>query len=120
MKKYKDVDSLIKDASLNVQPSLRKLRTLIKKAAPNAQEGISYGMASYKLNGVLVYFMPWRSHIGFYPASSGIASFSKEVAPYKSSKGTMKFKLDEPLPLVLIEKIVKFRVKENLLKSKIK
>ena len=74
-------------------------------------------MPAFKLNGVLVYFAAFKNHIGFYPTSSGVAEFKKELSQYEVSKGTIRFPLDKPIPLDLIKKIVKYRVKENVDKS---
>ena len=96
---------------------LGQMRATIKKAAPQAEEKISYAMPIFFLNGNLVHFAGYKNHIGFYPAPSGISAFNDELSKYKGAKGSVQFPLDEPLPLVLITKIVKFRVKENLEKS---
>lgn len=101
-----------------VQKMLEQMRTCIKKAAPKAEEVISYGMPAFKLNGMLVWYAAQSKHIGLYPRGSGIEEFKKELAGYKTSKGTIRFPLDKPLPLGLITKIVKFRVEENKLKGK--
>jgi len=94
------------------------MRQTIRKAAPEAVEAISYGMPALKLNGNLVYFAAFKDHIGFYPVPSGIEAFSVELAPYVTGKGTIRFPLDQPVPLDLVAKVVKFRVKENLAKKK--
>jgi uncharacterized protein YdhG (YjbR/CyaY superfamily) len=92
---------------------LIELRKLIKETAKTAEEGISYGIPAYKLNGALCYFAGYKTHIGFYPTGSGIMAFEKQLAKYPTSKGTVRFELDKPLPLSLIKKIVLFRIKEN-------
>lgn len=115
-----DVDAYIAEFSPLVQKMLKELRATIKKAAPKAEESISYMMPAYKLNGPLVYFGAYEKHIGFYPTGSGIDAFKKEITAYKSSKGAVQFPLDKPLPLALIEKMVKFKMKENLLKAELK
>ena len=97
---------------------LELLRETIKKAAPEAEEVISYQMPAYKSHGMLVYFAGYKNHIGFYPTGSGIANFINELSGYKTSKGTVQFPLDQPLPLELITEIVKFKVAENLEKVK--
>lgn len=115
MKKFKDVDSYLQDHPQNVQKLLKMLRRTIKKAAPKAIEGISYGMPGYKLNGrPLVYFGGFRRHVSLFALPSGTAAFKKEVSKYKTSKGTIQFSIDIPLPVGLIKKIVRFRAKENL------
>lgn len=95
------------------QKLLEQMRSIIKKAAPKAEESISYMMPAYKLNGPLVYFGGYKSHIGFYPTGSGIEAFKKEIAAYKSSKGAVQFPLDKPLPVKLITVMVKYRVMVN-------
>lgn len=103
-----------------VQAKLEQVRATIKKAAPEAEETISYGMPAFKLNGPLVYFAAFKGHIGFYALPSGNEAFQKELAKYKMGKGSIQFPLDEPMPLALITKIVQFRVKENAAKKKAK
>ena len=118
MTKPIDVDEYIKRCPKEIQNLLEELRATIKKAAPTTNEVISYGMPAYKLNGMLVWFAAHSKHIGFYPRVSGIEAFKKELSIYKSAKGSVQFPLDKPLPLGLVTKIVKFRVKEN--NSKVK
>ena len=115
---YKTIEEYIKTFPDDIQIILEQLRRSIQKAAPEAEEVISYQMPAFKLNGILIYFAAHKNHIGFYPTSSGIAAFKKELAPYKSSKGAVQFPLDQPIPFDLVENIVKFRVKENLAKKK--
>ncbi len=117
-KQYKNIDEYIAGALEDVRPKLEKIRQVIKDSAPEAREAISYGMPAFKLNGVLVYFAAFRDHIGFFPTGSGVANFKKELEPFDTSKGTIRFKLGQPIPYGLIEKIVKFRLKENLGKVK--
>ena len=112
MNKTKDIDSYISRYPNNVQDMLQELRATINKAAPKAEEAISYGIPTLKLNGNLVHFGAFEDHIGFYPTSSGVSAFKKELSIYDISKGTVRFPIDKPLPLTLITKIVKFRVKE--------
>jgi uncharacterized protein YdhG (YjbR/CyaY superfamily) len=104
----------------NVREKLERLRLTIKKAAPKAEEEISYMMPAYKFHGVLVYFGAYQNHIGFYPTGSGISAFKKELSVYEGSKGTVRFPIDKPLPLTLIKKIVRFRLKENEQKQLLK
>ena len=118
--KAKDIDEYIAGFPPEVQVILEELRATIKKAAPEAQETISYQMPAFKLHGILVYFAAYKNHIGFYPTGSGIEHFKKEVSAYKGSKGTVQFPLNQPIPLDLISKIVKFGVKENLEKVEFK
>ena len=116
----KNIDEYIISQPEEVRDALKKFRQAIKKAAPCAEEIISYQMPAFRYHGMLVYFAAWKNHIGFYPVSSGIRAFEKELSGYERSKGTLKFPLDKPMPLGLVSKIVKFRVKENLEKEKSK
>lgn len=109
----KTINEYISTFSPALQQILEQVRNTIKKAAPNAKEIISYGMPAFKQNHVLVYFAAHKNHIGFYPTPSGVKAFQKELAGYKFSKGTVQFPLDKPMPLQLINNIVKFRVKED-------
>ena len=106
------VDAYIESFPQDVQEALQQVRATIKKAAPKAEEMIAYGMPAYKLNGPLVYFGGFKTHIGFYALPSG-TEFAKELSSYKMGRGSVQFPLSEPMPLSLITKIVKFRVKEN-------
>jgi uncharacterized protein YdhG (YjbR/CyaY superfamily) len=110
----KNIDEYIADFPKDVQKLLQQLRSTIKKAAPKAEEKIAYGIPTFTLNGNLVHFGAYKTHIGFYPAPSGLEAFEKELAPYVTGKGTAQFPLDKPLPLDLITEIVKFRVMKNL------
>ena len=99
---------------------LEKIRTTIRKAAPDAEETIKYGMPTFTLNGNLVHFAAFKKHIGLYPAPRGIESFKDELSVYEGAKSTVRFQLDKPIPLDLISRIVKFRVKKNLEESRSK
>jgi len=114
MKNYEDIDQYISAFPENVQALLQQVRLTIQKAAPDAKEAIKYGIPTFILNGNLVHFGGYKKHIGFYPATLGIEAFKDETAKYEAGKGTLQFKLDEPLPLELIGLIVKFRVDVNL------
>ena len=116
----KTIDEYIAGFPDNVIIKLQKLRETIKKAAPGAEEMISYQMPAYKYHGMLVYFAAYKNHIGFYATPTGHAAFKKELSVYKEGKGSVQFPLDQPLPLSLVTKIVKFRVKQNLEKAKLK
>jgi uncharacterized protein YdhG (YjbR/CyaY superfamily) len=109
----KNVDEYIAPFPPAIKTALESLRKTIKKAAPHAEEFISYAMPAYKYNGVLVYFAGYKNHIGFYGTPSGHEAFKKELSIYKSGKGSVQFPLDKPLPLKLITQIVKFRVAQN-------
>ena len=115
-----NIDEYIAGFPEHIQEILEKLRDTIRKAAPGAEEVMSYQMPAFKFHGMLVYFAMHKNHIGFYPTPSGIEAFKKELSAYEGAKGSIKFPIDKPLPLGLITKIVKFRVKENLEKSKTK
>jgi uncharacterized protein YdhG (YjbR/CyaY superfamily) len=114
----KNIDDYINDFSPEIQKTLQQIREVIQKAAPGAEETIKYAIPTFTLNGNLVHFAAFKNHIGFYPIPSGIKAFEKELSTYKRGKGSIQFPLGEPMPLKLISKIVKFRVKENLAKSK--
>lgn len=113
MKKPINTNEYISGFPENVKEILERLRTIIRKAAPAAEEAISYGIPAFKLNGILVFFAAYKNHIGFYPTPSGIAAFKKELSAFEGARGSVQFPLDKPLPSALITKIVKFRVKEN-------
>ena len=115
MKKFKTIDEYINTFPKNVQIILEKMRQTMQQTAPEAIEAISYQMPTFKLNGKnLVHFAAWKNHIGLYPTPSGIEGFKKELSPYKMSKGSIQFPINEPIPYDLVRKIVKYRVKENL------
>jgi uncharacterized protein YdhG (YjbR/CyaY superfamily) len=115
--KPKNIDEYISQFTESTQLLLIELRSVIQKAAPTAKEVINYGMPTFQLNGNLVHFAAFKKHIGFYPSPSGVVAFADEVTNYKTSKGAIQFPLNQSLPLELIDKIVKYRVKENLAKS---
>jgi uncharacterized protein YdhG (YjbR/CyaY superfamily) len=112
-----DIDEYIDRFPGNVQELLQKIRKTIQKAAPDAVEAISYGIPTFRLNGNLVHFAAFQSHIGFYPAPRGVAEFKDDMARYEGGKGTARFPLDEPIPYELITRMVKFRVQKNLEKG---
>ena len=114
-----DVDTYIAAFPESTQNLLRQVRATIKKAAPKAEEVISYQIPAYKFHGMLVFFAGYKNHIAVYPAPRGNEAFKEELAAYKGGKGTVQFPLDKPLPLKLITKIVKFRMAENLKKGKL-
>ena len=111
------IDEYISDFSKEVQHILQKIRAIVKEAAPDAEEAIKYQIPTFVLSGSLVHFAAFEKHIGFYPTPSGIEQFKDELSSYKSAKGSVQFPLGSPIPYELIEKIVKFRVKENRLKA---
>jgi len=112
---FNSMDEYIASFPKNVQQILEQVRLTIKAAAPGAQEKISYQIAAFELNGRnLIHFAGWKNHISLYPVPSGTGSVNKEVSPYMSGKGTLKFPLDKPMPLKLITEIVRYRVADNL------
>jgi uncharacterized protein YdhG (YjbR/CyaY superfamily) len=115
---YKTIDEYIAACPRSVQGRLREIRRLIRELVPDAVERISYRMPTFYLNGNLVYFAAHTSHIGFYPTSSGIERFEAALARYEHSKGAVRFPLEEPLPLDLIARIVRFRAEENRSRKK--
>ena len=114
----RSIDEYIAGFPNDVQEILEKIRMTIRKAAPDAEETMSYQMPTFTLKGkYLVYFAAYKKHIGFYPAPIGNAEFTEDLSAYESGKGTVKFPFDKPIPFDLISKIVKFRVTENLNKA---
>ncbi|WP_211748474.1 DUF1801 domain-containing protein [Paenibacillus sp. Marseille-Q4541] len=107
------IDEYILGFPTEVQEILQTLRNVIKKAAPDATERISYQMPTFALSGNLVHFAAYKNHIGFYPAPSGIEAFKEELSEYKGAKGSIQFPLNKELPYELISRIVQFRVTEN-------
>ncbi len=114
------IDEYIAGFPPDVQQILQKVRTTIKEAAPDAEEAIRYQMPTFVLQGNLVHFAAFKNHIGLYPTPSGTERFRKELAPYETGKGSIRFPLDKPIPYGLISRIVKFRAKENLEKAEAK
>lgn len=119
-KTFNTIDEYIAICPAEVQGLLQELRAIIKAAAPEARETISYQMPAFAQNGILVYFAASKNHIGFYPTGSGVEAFKDELSAYPGSKGTVRFPLDKPLPAQLVTRIVKFRVAENVKKAEIK
>jgi uncharacterized protein YdhG (YjbR/CyaY superfamily) len=112
-----DIDEYIAQFPADVQAVLQMVRETISNAAPDAEEVISYQMPSFKQHGILVHFAAWKNHIGLYPPISGDKALEKAIARYSGPKGNLQFPLDEPMPLKLIERIVKLRVKQNETKA---
>ena len=111
-KAAKDIDGYIRGYPVATQRLLRQMRATIRKAAPGATEKISYGIPAFALGKNLVHFAGYAKHIGFYPGAGAITTFEKELAGCETSKGTVQFPLDKPLPLGLVARIVKFRVQQ--------
>ena len=112
-KGFKTKDEYIASFPQNVQAALQQTRQAIKEAAPQAKEVISYSMPAFKQNGILVWFAAFKNHIGFFPKVSAMEVFKEKLSPYQTSKGTIRFPLDEPIPVDLVKEIVMFRVKED-------
>lgn len=117
---FKTIDEYIASQTDEAKMMLQKIREIVVEISPNAEEVISYNMPAFKLCGrVLIYFAGFKNHCSLFPANAGlIEKMEPELKNYKTSKGTIQFELDKPLPISLIKKIVKIRVKENLEKSK--
>ncbi len=114
-RQFKTIDQYIDTFPKEVQELLQIFRQTVKKAAPaEAAEKISYQIPTFTFHGNLVYFAAFKNHIGFYPTSGAVEAFKKELSFYKTAKGTIQFPLDKSLPLTLISKIVRYRVRENL------
>jgi len=111
------IDSYISHFPAEVQAVLMKVRETIRIAAPQAEEAISYKMPAFKQHGILVFFAAWKTHIGLYPPISGDEDLEKAIARYAGPKGNLQFPLDKPIPFKLIERIVKLRVKQNMVKA---
>lgn len=117
--RYESIDQYIARFPANIQSILEELRRTIQETAPTAQEAIAYGIPTFRFKGNLVHFAAYQNHIGFYPGGpSAIVAFSKELSNYEQSKGTIRFPINDPIPIELVKKIVKFRVKENESKKK--
>lgn len=110
---WNSIDEYIAAFPPETQQLLETVRATIRAAAPDATEKISYQMPTFALHGNLVHFAAWKNHIGFYPAPTGLEAFEQDLAPYKTAKGSVQFPLDQPLPLDLIDRIVRWRVAEN-------
>ncbi|HVY05482.1 MAG TPA: DUF1801 domain-containing protein [Burkholderiales bacterium] len=112
-----NVDAYIESFPPKVQAVLRQVRKAVRTAASDAQEVISYRMPALKQNGMLVYFAAFKNHIGFYPPIKGDARLEKAASRYAGEKGNLRFPLDEPMPLDLIQRLTRFRVKQDIEKA---
>ena len=117
---FQTIDEYIASFPEDTQKILMEIRNTIKAAAPDAEEKISYQMPTFYLNGNLIHFAAFKSHIGIYPTPSGTEAFKRELSKYQGAKGSVRLPIDEPMPLKLIARIVKFRVAENIKKAKSK
>ena len=115
----KTIDEFISQYPPEVQTILQKIRALIQKSAPGAEEAMAYGIPTFKLNSKnLVHFSAFKEHIGFYPTPAGIEKFRKELSAYEGAKGSVKFPLTKPVPYALIGRITQFRVNEVMGQAK--
>ena len=113
----KSIDEYIALFSPEVQATLKRIRSTIKRAAREAEEIISYQIPAFTLNGVLAYLAAFKKHIGFYPPVRGNARLEKAISPYAGEKGNLRFPFDRPIPYRLIERIVKHQVKQRYAKG---
>jgi len=120
MNKPTDIDAYISGYPEAIRKLLQEIRDTIKKAAPQAEEVISYGMPAFRQNGMLVWYAAFKNHIGFYPIPSGIEAFKDELSAFRGTKGSVHFPFDKPLPVDLISRIVSFRLTENMIKESAK
>jgi uncharacterized protein YdhG (YjbR/CyaY superfamily) len=118
--RFTTVDEYIKAQPAAVKAGLKLIRQTVKKAAPDAEEVISYNMPAYKFHGMLLYFAAHTAHIGLYAMPGAIIAFKEKIKMFVTSKGTIQFPVDKPIPVKLINDIVKFRAKENIEKAKMK
>jgi len=114
------IDEYIADQPMAIRPIMEKLRQIVNKNAPEAQEVISYGMPAYKLHGMLLYFSAFTNHYSLFAFPDAIIAFKDKLKRYEQSKGTIRFPLDKPVPVKLITEIVKYKVNENIKKHQIK
>lgn len=117
---FKTIDEYHALFPVSTQELLTKMRSTIRRIAPEAEEVISYGMPAFKWHGLLVWYAGYKNHIGFYPSASPIEVFKKQLTKYKTSKGAIQFPIDQEIPVTLVEDIVRFRMEENLEKERIK
>ncbi|GLX67781.1 iron chaperone [Paenibacillus glycanilyticus] len=115
---FTNIDEYIANFPPDLQVILEKIREVIKEAAPDAKEKISYQMPAFELNGNLVYYAAFKKHIGFYPTAGGISAFQEELSAYKGAKGSVQFPLNKPIPFELIRRITEYRAAENREKGK--
>src|SRR5213082_938751 len=116
VRKLADIEGYISKFPAKVRSVLQQVRETIRRAAPNAEETISYQMPAFRQHGILVFFAAWKKHVGLYPPISGDPAIEKAVARYAGPKGNLQFPLDEPMPLALIERVVRLRVKQDTAK----
>ena len=119
--KFASINEYVSTLPENAQKAMSEIIATIKAKVPNAEEHISYNMPAFKVNGeYFVHFSAWKNHIGMYPIPAGNEAFQKQIEPYRSAKSSLNFPLDKPMPIKLIEKVIKFRISENLQDAKVK
>ena len=119
--KFISINEYVSSLPENAQKAMSEIIATIKAKVPNAEEHISYNMPAFKVNGeYFVHFSAWKNHIGMYPIPAGNEAFQKQIEPYRSAKSSLNFPLDKPMPINLIEKVIKFRIAENLKDAKVK
>ena len=119
--KFTSINEYVSTLPENAQKAMGEIIAAIKDNVPNAEEHISYNMPAFKVNGeYFVHFSAWKNHIGMYPIPAGNEAFQKQIEPYRSAKSSLNFPLDKPMPIKLIEKVIKFRIAENLKSAKVK
>ncbi len=119
--KFTSINEYVSTLPENAQKAMGEIIAAIKAKVPNAEEHISYNMPAFKVNGeYFVHFSAWKNHIGMYPIPAGNEAFQKQIEPYRSAKSSLNFPLDKPMPIKLIEKVIKFRIAENLKDAKVK
>ncbi len=113
--KFASINEYVSSLPENAQKAMSEIIATIKAKVPNAEESISYNMPAFKVNGeYFVHFSAWKKHIGMYPIPAGNEAFQKQIESYRSAKSSLNFPLDKPMPIKLIEKVIKFRIAENL------
>jgi len=114
----KTIDEYIQAAPKGVQKKLREMRACIRAAAPGAKEGLKWGMPAFSYRRILVTFAAFKNHIGFYPTSSAVTAFAKDLSKFSTARGSIQFPLEKPLPLSLVRRITAFRVKQSVEQDK--
>ncbi len=119
--KFTSISEYVSTLPENAQKAMGEIIATIKANVPDAEEHISYNMPAFKVNGeYFIHFSAWKNHIGMYPIPAGNEAFQKQIEPYRSAKSSLNFPLAQPMPIKLIEKVIKFRIAENLESAKVK
>jgi uncharacterized protein YdhG (YjbR/CyaY superfamily) len=114
----KTIDEYIRAAPREAQKKLREMRACIRAVAPEATESLKWGMPAFSYRRILVTFAAFKNHIGFYPTSSAVTAFAKDLSKFSTARGSIQFPLERPVPLSLVRKITAFRVKESVEQDK--